>query len=465
MKRLIYILTLLLAFGWSATALAVTDKEMEKARAIAAQAYLRYANDGSGYLDDIHPSSLADLEKSLKPKEKENIKAFKSIPVPKDFHSWDKQKLTDYWAGTAFSSKGLIEKGRQGKSRARKRINAMTVAAPQAEKAADKKEQPIATEQPKATADAAKPVAETPAEATEATALTAEPAPADSTAAQDPDAAALAALEEEEPLKKEDNHTWIYIAILVVLVAVVVALVVFASNVMKKSSGQPQPQASSPDVVPVPQTNPSAEISDLREKYSAKLMEKNNEVRQLNKKIEELNAQNASLKENLESLTQETASLRTRLTEATRKLAEAEQPAEQPAPAPQPHPAPAPQAVSQPKAPQTKVAQAMPLRTIYLGRANNRGIFVRADRSLNVGNSIFRLDTTDGYSGSFSVVDDPTVCEMTLLTPRESLAFACAVADIDATDGMTRIVNDVNGTAIFEGGCWKVIRKAKIHYE
>ena len=34
-------------------ATAVTDKEMEEARTITAKAYLRYANDGSGYLDEV----------------------------------------------------------------------------------------------------------------------------------------------------------------------------------------------------------------------------------------------------------------------------------------------------------------------------------------------------------------------------------------------------------------------------
>ncbi|MDE6702925.1 MAG: hypothetical protein K2K00_04525, partial [Muribaculaceae bacterium] len=54
-------------------ALAVTDKEMEEAKTIAAQAYLRYANDGSGYLDEFKATTMAQLESKLKAKEKENI--------------------------------------------------------------------------------------------------------------------------------------------------------------------------------------------------------------------------------------------------------------------------------------------------------------------------------------------------------------------------------------------------------
>ena len=81
MKRLIYILTLFFLLGTPFTASAVTDKEMEQARTIATKAYLRYANDGSGYLDKLNPKTMAELEKNLKPKEKENLKAFKAIPV------------------------------------------------------------------------------------------------------------------------------------------------------------------------------------------------------------------------------------------------------------------------------------------------------------------------------------------------------------------------------------------------
>ena len=46
----------------------VSQKEMEQARTIAAKAYLRYANDGSGYLDDLNPTTMDEREASLKTK-------------------------------------------------------------------------------------------------------------------------------------------------------------------------------------------------------------------------------------------------------------------------------------------------------------------------------------------------------------------------------------------------------------
>lgn len=114
---------------------AVTDKEMEEARTITAQAYLRYANDGSGYLDDFKATTMSQLESKLKAKEKENIKAFKSVKVPSDYASWDKAKLVEFWGVTFFTSPNLAEKGKVARSRVKQRINAMTVAAPAAKEA------------------------------------------------------------------------------------------------------------------------------------------------------------------------------------------------------------------------------------------------------------------------------------------------------------------------------------------
>ena len=62
MKRISYLtLLLLLQLMIPLAASAVTDREMEEARTIAAQAYLRYANDGSGYLDEFKATSMAEL--------------------------------------------------------------------------------------------------------------------------------------------------------------------------------------------------------------------------------------------------------------------------------------------------------------------------------------------------------------------------------------------------------------------
>ncbi|MDE5712459.1 MAG: hypothetical protein K2I16_02380 [Muribaculaceae bacterium] len=473
MKRLINIITLFVCLVSALPLKAVTDKEMDHARAIAAKAYLRYANDGSGYLDNINPKSMAELEKALKPKEKENIKAFRNIPVPKDYATWNKQKLVEYWGVTAFSSKGLLDKGRIGRNRAKRNLNAMTVAAPAPRAAAAPESQSQASATP--ARDVKQPDNNTATNVTDVTTATDTlSAASQSDPLSDP---LFADLDSEPQISKAKDHTWVYIIILCILVGVVVALVVFASNVMKKNGEKIQLSGNTP--APSPEKSP--DTSAMREKFAATLSAKNEELSALSKKIESLNAQNASLKSNIEGLTAEIASLRTRLAEANKKIAGFEAQKSQVNDTPQQAAKPSPTAPEPQASPRSSVAKAPAsqataadasrqtaspaVRSIYLGRANSKGIFVRADRTLNPGNSIFRLDTTDGYAGSFRVVSNPAVWEVAMLAPAEYLAGACVAPDFINTDAAAKIINDSAGTAIFEGGCWKVIRKAKIHFE
>lgn len=110
----------------------------------------------------------------------------------------------------------------------------------------------------------------------------------------------------------------------------------------------------------------------------------------------------------------------------------------------------------------TKQRQA---RTIYLGRVNSHGIFVRADREPVIGYSFFALTTSDGMSGSFSVIDDPEVFESALADPEANLINACTGHNLLDTLGATEVITEQSGTAVFEGHCWKVARKARIAYE
>lgn len=456
MKRLVYIISVLTALWQTLPAMAVTDKEMEQARVIATQTYLRYANDGSGYLDALHPTTMADLEKNLKQKEKENIKAFKAIPVPADYASWDKQKLVDYWSNTAFSNAGLLAKGKVGKNPARKKLSNMTIAAPAAAAA------PSAETKPSDKTPATKPATQVATSPDKNTASASNPIPVpeinlDSAQAEIDESRVLAeaALDAEDDamIKKENSHTWIYVVVLCILVAVVVALVVFASNVMKKSA----PAISG-------QWNGSN--SDETKALVRKLQE-------ADKRVEEAERQNKLLQKKIDALTAEINKLHTR-------PAPTQQPPIQGIPRPKTNPEPSPVSSNQKVqnaptaaaavAPNTTAAKTqttpqLSMRTIYLGRANTKGIFVRADRTLNPGNSVFRLDTSDGMAGTFKVVNDPSIIEKVIEHPAEMLSAACVGPELHDTSGLQQIITDSAGTAIFEGGCWKVMRKAKIHYE
>lgn len=412
-------------------AFAVTQKEMEEARTIATKAYLRYANDGSGYLDEVSATTMEELEAQLKPKEKENIKAFKEIPVPSDYKQWDKDKLLQYWAVTAFQNSNLLEKGRGGRLRARTQINKMTVSAPEAAPAptADS----VSTT-PVAEPEQPAPVVETPIQQADASN---EYADLNMTEIHNQEDSILATEEEfvydNSSLEKATNNSWVYIMILCILVAIVIALVVYAANVMKKNNKKmSEAQAHDPH------------ISEKLEHYENTVGEKQNEILMLSKKLESANRQNNELRSKLETLSAELSTMR------NNPASNSGNPKQSPVTHTQHN---------------TETTRHPSVRTIFLGRANAKGIFVRADRSLNIGNSIFVLETSDGFSGTFKVADSPAAWGLAFSNPREYLDTACTGSDLDNTSSASKIITEQSGTAVFEDGCWRVIRKARISYE
>lgn len=396
---------------------AVTEQEMEQARTIAAKAYIRYANDGSGYLDDINPKTMAELEAALKPKEKENIQAFKAIAVPSDYKSWDKAKLVEYWGVTAFLDKGLQEKGRGGRIRAKSLINKLNISAPSAGASEPAAASPAATA---AGGDlAANQKAELDSLKADEQAILEEAYPA----------------EEEVNIDKAENYTWVYIMVLSILVAIVLGLVVYAASVFKKKENGPEARARAYD-------------EEETERYETMISDKDVEIAMLKKKLESASRQNSELKSKIDALTAEVAALKSTPVPTPEILAEPLPPSTPKERKPEP--------ASQP----TK----SPLRSIYLGRANAQGIFVRADRTLNVGHSVFVLTTSDGFSGTFKVADSPAAWSLALSNPAEYLENACTGNDLEDTRDVNSIITESSGTAVFEGGRWKVIRKARIRY-
>ncbi len=427
-------LTLAAMMGSAVECRAVSDREMEEARTIAAKAYLRYANNGSGYLDEVNARSISELQKSLKAKEKENIKAFLAIPVPKDYATWDKTRLVEYWGSTAFKAAGLIEEGKGARPRVRKQIMAMSVSAPSAAAPAE------------APAEAAPAPAEAaPAEASVAE-QSAEAAAADPVEQQADILADQKAIEDDaknaapESQNSGSNATWIYVVILCVLIGVVVWLVTFAAKVMNR---QPDAAGKNDDEAEEVRAKARQAIASYKEKLAAhEDVERELKAREQEhvRREQQLLARIADLEEKL----------RKAETRSYREAAPAPAPV-QPAPAPvRPKPAPVQEEI---------------LHVIYLGRANSRGIFVRADRRLSPGNTIYRLDTEDGLVGTFHVVDNPAVTAIALEHPLEMLSGGCSAIDIEDTVGATSIVTESSGTAIFENGYWKVLRKSSIRYE
>ena len=417
MKAIFRLLSLFIIVWMPAIAIAVTPQEMEQARTIAAKAYIRYVNDGSGYLDDLNPKTTEELQASLKPKEKENIKVFLEIPVPTDYQNWDLQQLADYWAGTAFKTKGLVEKGLGGRNRARTQINKMKLAPAQ--------ETPKTVEtanavQPKDTVQNAETVAENKDGQI-------DPLSQDQALAIDGENDFLSS-----DIEEANNYTWIYIMILAILVAFVIVLAVYGINIMKKNGATTKNTLRQKEI----------DAEEAMDKYQNMLSDKDYEISRLTKKLDEALRLNSDLKNKIDELSAELTALRftpsfasTEKTEQSQKLMDSLSP------------------------------KSTTLHTIYLGRANAKQIFVRADRMLNPGNSIFVLDTSDGIIGTFKVADSPSEWSLAISNPTEYLSYACTGQELENTSGATRILNEEAGTAVFEGGCWRVIKKAKIKYE
>lgn len=462
---------------------AVTRQEMEKAQATAALWYLRYANNGSDYLEKLDPASVAELEQSLKSKEKENIKAFKAVAVPTDYAAWDKAKLVDYWSGTFFKSTGLDAQGTAARTRVKNKLQAMEVSAPETKAPETPSEEAASpATDPAAIVDAAEETPDFPT-AQEVMEQTADSVASDSLAA--------AADVTVEDGKKSSSSTWIYIVALVILVGVVIWLVIFASKTMQNSEKKGRRDVSdteeeedddqplmlptrgrsntpdySTDYSEEEDEEPEEEVvltgndSKLREKFARAMAAKDEEIRSLNREIHDL--RNECLK-----LGEENGRLNSDLTLARRELdalngrLKAASAVTNVAGGAASRSMNSSSYASKDVAPSRSSGEK---REIFLGRVNSKGIFVRADKHIVAEKTVFVLTTSDGYTGSYRVVQDADVISRVLDNPEYYLAGGCVAQDINDTEEARGIKTINAGTAVFESGCWRVARKSKISY-
>lgn len=420
---------------------AVTDQEMEQARVMAAKHYLRYANNGSDYLDRLNPSSMGELQKSLKAKELENIKSFNAVAVPKDYASWDKAKLVQYWSSTFFKSAGLKEDGKKCLGVLSKNLAKIEVKAPSAatQQPATATPQPAAETQPSPTpAPSAAPAAGTTDAASEED--IAVQANADSPAPE---------IEEERP-QKSSGTGW-YIAILVVLIGVVVWLVMYAQKSMKETGQVVADHKNSEKEVREAKRAAKEEVNKMRDQYAASISTKNDEIKQLRARCE-------ALEEEVESLRKEAA----RLSAQSAKQMQAARISSAPS-------APAPARESRPAASSDAPRQSSPRQNtlppvVYLGYVNPRGLFVKASRSLNAETSVYRMDIPDGVHGSYRVVSDPSILDRLLEDTNLWLANGCEIENPQDADIATEIMTLSPGEALFADNTCRVVRKARIKF-
>ncbi len=412
---------------------AVTDREMEAARTLAAKHYLRYANNGSDYLDKLEPSTMSELNAALKTKEKENIKSFNAVSVPKDYASWNKSQLVEYWSNTFFKSSGLKEDGKKCLGVLAKKLNKLSVSAPTAS---------IAVEKPVNT-----PVAENvaaPATTNEGN-ENAEPVESDASVSELAEdltavADADAGLADEQP-RRSSNTVW-YVAILIVLVGVVIWLVMYASKSMKESGVSVADRKESEREIRDTKRAAKEEMNNMREQYASSLAAKNDEIKQLKAKCESLEAQ-------LEDAHRELSRVQNRLS------ASSTQPQSQ-------SPKPASPAIPAAETSHSKTTALPPV--VYLGYVNQRGLFVKASRSLNPDSSVYRMDIPDGHHGTYSVANTSEVLDRVLSDIGLWLECGCVIENPQDADIATGILTLEPGEALFADNTCRVIRKARIKF-
>lgn len=406
-------LSLIVSVVVTSSAWGVTREEMEQARTITAQAFLRYMNNGSDYLDKLDPVKVSDLKNSLKTKEKENIKIFESIEYPKIevYSQWSKDDLLKYW-GTDFWNDSRIPAHCKGaRVRVKSKIGAMNVGAE-----AIKSQETTATlaEADNAASEAQRvldSIKMADSIATEAAILEASNDVVQEDFASDSIAAEESAIEEEETVKSKSSPTLIYSLILIVLVVIIAALIVYAVKGIQKSGKQDVKRDKNEE------TDSADEEDDENHIYKETLDEKDREIASLKAEIDRLN--NVILRMN------------DRLSDAISEISPNQR----------------------------------PTRTIYLAYANSKNVFVRADSVYNEDYSIFKLVTSDGITGSFSVIDNPIANKLALSLPISILKNSCQSEDMHHDNWCKQIITENAGTAIFENGRWIVKRKADINFQ
>lgn len=470
------LLAAVLAAGSATGALAVTQEEMNQAQVVAATQYIRFSNNASGYLDDQSFATMADLEKALqKDKDRQSLAEFKKGKVDQGYASWNKDQLAAYWSSQFFTANKDVLNENSTNGLMRKRVEAkvkeMKVTPPAAApgetaapEAGDVNEAKLLEAYQDGLAQVGEKITEEEADAT-----------ADSVEQ---------ALQNEDT-KSQSSGTWVYVMVLAILVAVVIVLVVYASRTMKGSGGrreearrddrddrrrrEPEPRPEATQIAAAPR----AGADEMEVKHL------NRRIGELSGQLSELRAENARLEAEKERLRVECDRLRDRLHEAEsknedepvvasiyrsreRELADEREAAAREGRVVVPQGDTARRMEEEAEQPRRQEGDR---KEIYLGRVNSRGIFVRADRSLKPGLSIYRLTTNNGLTGTFQVVASPSVADTAFEDPGKWLAGGCIAKDIFDTADRVEVITETPGTAVFEDGAWRVMRKARIRYE
>lgn len=100
----------------------------------------------------------------------------------------------------------------------------------------------------------------------------------------------------------------------------------------------------------------------------------------------------------------------------------------------------------------------------YLAAPSADGSFPSVSPREQIGKSIYVLTTDDGVNGTFSIIDSNDAIATAMISISQFLKPVCKVNGSTAQYPY-HIITDEVGTASKEGGLWKVVRKAIVHFE
>ncbi|MDE5847575.1 MAG: hypothetical protein K2H71_09505 [Muribaculaceae bacterium] len=153
--------------------------------------------------------------------------------------------------------------------------------------------------------------------------------------------------------------------------------------------------------------------------------------------------------------------------EALRQRAQQKPQEQKPQAQPQHRPAEQPAAAAKPQAAPKQGGAARPgglPPVVFLGYVNQKGLFTKASRSLNVESSVYRMDVPDGFHGKFRVVNDAEILERLLENPEQWLGGGCSIENPEDADIAAEIVTLEPGEALFADNSCRVTKKARIKF-
>lgn len=101
---------------------------------------------------------------------------------------------------------------------------------------------------------------------------------------------------------------------------------------------------------------------------------------------------------------------------------------------------------------------------LFLAAPSADGSFPSVSPREQIGKSIYIMTTLDGMNGTFSIIDSNDAIATAMISISQFLKPVCKVNGSTALYPH-HIITDEEGTVSKEGGMWKVVRKAIVHFE